>query len=84
MKLCRYGEIKEVWLDCAKGERGKDMDYCFQSWFSLIRKLQAGANIFSNARPDTSWIGDEAGVTGSTCWSLFNRSSIKIGGTDPQ
>ncbi|XP_010031400.2 alpha-L-fucosidase 1 [Eucalyptus grandis] len=82
--LTRYGEIKEVWLDGAKGEGEKDMDYYFESWFSLIRQLQPRAVIFSDAGPDTRWIGDEAGVAGSTCWSAFNRSNAKIGGTDPQ
>ncbi|KAM7280568.1 hypothetical protein ACFE04_007702 [Oxalis oulophora] len=82
--LTRYGEIKEVWLDGAKGEKEKDMEYYFDSWFSLIRQLQPGAVIFSDAGPDTRWIGDEAGVAGSTCWSPFNCSSAKIGGTDPK
>ncbi|KAF2300658.1 hypothetical protein GH714_014999 [Hevea brasiliensis] len=81
--LTRYGEIKEVWLDGAKGEGEKDMEYFFDTWFSLIHQLQPGAVIFSDAGPDTRWIGDEAGVAGSTCWSLFNRSTAKIGGTDP-
>ncbi|KAJ9178060.1 hypothetical protein P3X46_009976 [Hevea brasiliensis] len=82
--LTRYGEIKEVWLDGAKGEGEKDMEYFFDCWFSLIHQLQPGAVIFSDAGPDTRWIGDEAGVAGSTCWSLFNRSSAKIGATDPK
>ncbi|KAB1202136.1 Alpha-L-fucosidase 1 [Morella rubra] len=83
--LTRYGEIKEVWLDGAKGEGEKDMKYFFDTWFSLIHQLQPGAVIFSDAGPDTRWIGDEAGVAGSTCWSLFNRSAAKIGGdNDPQ
>ncbi|XVF46257.1 hypothetical protein PTKIN_Ptkin03bG0013300 [Pterospermum kingtungense] len=82
--LTRYGDIKEVWLDGAKGEGEKDMEYYFDAWFSLIRQLQPGAVIFSDAGPDTRWIGDEAGVAGSTCWSLFNRSNAIIGGTDPQ
>ncbi|XP_011011977.1 PREDICTED: alpha-L-fucosidase 1 [Populus euphratica] len=81
--LTRYGEIKEVWLDGAKGEGEKDMEYFFDSWFSLIHQHQPGAIIFSDAGPDTRWIGDEAGVAGSTCWSLFNRSSAQIGNTDP-
>lgn len=79
--LTRYGEIKEVWLDGAKGEGEKDMEYFFDSWFSLIHQLQPRAVIFSDAGPDTRWIGDEAGVAGSTCWSLFNRSEAKIGDT---
>ncbi|KAH9700392.1 alpha-L-fucosidase 1 [Citrus sinensis] len=82
--LTRYGEIKEVWLDGAKGEGEKDMEYFFDSWFSLIHQLQPRAVIFSDVGPDTRWIGDEAGVAGSTCWSLFNRSDAKIGGTDPR
>ncbi|GAB2234346.1 hypothetical protein Droror1_Dr00003594 [Drosera rotundifolia] len=81
--LTRYGTIKEVWLDGAKGEGEKDMDYYFDSWFALIRQLQPEAMIFSDAGPDTRWIGDEAGVAGSTCWSLFNHTDAKIGGTDP-
>ncbi|GMN25020.1 hypothetical protein TIFTF001_000772 [Ficus carica] len=82
--LTRYGDVKEVWLDGAKGEGEKDMEYFFDSWFSLIHQLQPGAIIFSDAGPDTRWIGDEFGVAGSTCWSLFNCSNAEIGRTDPQ
>ncbi|XP_021766439.1 alpha-L-fucosidase 1-like [Chenopodium quinoa] len=82
--LTRYGEIKEVWLDGAKGEGEKDMEYFFDIWFDLIHQLQPKAVIFSDAGPDVRWVGDEAGVAGSTCWSSFNRSAAKIGGTDPQ
>ncbi|XP_065868317.1 alpha-L-fucosidase 1 [Euphorbia lathyris] len=81
--LTRYGEIKEVFLDGAKGQGEKDMEYYFESWMSLIHQLQPGAVIFSDAGPDIRWIGDEAGFAGSTCWSLFNRSASKIGDTDP-
>ncbi|KAJ8768795.1 hypothetical protein K2173_023699 [Erythroxylum novogranatense] len=82
--LTWYGSIKEMWLDGAKGEGEKNMEYFFDRWFSLIRQLQPEAVIFSDAGPDTRWIGDERGIAGSTCWSLFNRSAAKIGGTDPQ
>ncbi|KAK3019025.1 hypothetical protein RJ639_004307 [Escallonia herrerae] len=82
--LTRYGVIKEVWLDGAKGEGEKDMEYFFDDWFSLIHQLQSGAVIFSDAGPDTRWVGDEAGFAATTCWSLFNRSAAKIGGTDPK
>uniref|UniRef100_A0A2P2QMM0 alpha-L-fucosidase n=1 Tax=Rhizophora mucronata TaxID=61149 RepID=A0A2P2QMM0_RHIMU len=82
--LTWYGEIKEVWLDGAKGEGEKNMEYIFDSWFSLIHQLQPGAIIFSDAGPDSRWVGDEGGIAGSTCWSLFNRSAAKIGGTDPK
>ena len=60
------------------------MEYYFDAWFSVIRQLQPGAVIFSDAGPDTRWIGDEAGVAASTCWSLFDRSKAAIGGTDPR
>ncbi|KAL5717005.1 alpha-L-fucosidase [Ranunculus cassubicifolius] len=80
--LTRYGEIKEVWLDGAKGEGEKDMEYFFEDWFSLIHQLQPGAVIFSDGGPDTRWVGDEAGVAGTTCWSLFNSTSSMIGHTD--
>ncbi|KAG8387611.1 hypothetical protein BUALT_Bualt02G0039200 [Buddleja alternifolia] len=80
--LTRYGEIREVWLDGAKGEGEKDMEYFFDDWFSVIHQLQPKAVIFSDAGPDVRWVGDEAGYAGTTCWSLFNRSAAKIGDTD--
>ncbi|CAA0832601.1 Alpha-L-fucosidase 1 [Striga hermonthica] len=81
--LTRYGEVKEVWLDGAKGEGEKYMEYFFDDWFNVIHQLQPGAVIFSDAGPDVRWVGDEAGFSGTTCWSLFNQSNAKIGGTDP-
>ncbi|KAL8496541.1 hypothetical protein ACS0TY_020293 [Phlomoides rotata] len=82
--LTRYGDIREIWLDGAKGEGEKDMEYFFEDWFNIIHQLQPGAVIFSDAGPDTRWVGDEAGVAGTTCWSLFNRSNAKIGDIDIQ
>ncbi|KAK9079109.1 hypothetical protein SSX86_000779 [Deinandra increscens subsp. villosa] len=81
--LTRYGNVNEVWLDGAKGEGEKDMDYFFDNWFSLIHQLQPSAVIFSDAGPDVRWVGDEAGYASTTCWSLFNRSNAAIGATDP-
>lgn len=78
----RYGNVKEVWLDGAKGEGEKDMEYFFENWFSLIHQLQPSSVIFSDAGPDVRWSGDEEGFAGTTCWSLFNRSNAAIGGTD--
>lgn len=79
--LTCYGDIQEVWLDGAKGKDEKDMVYLFDSWFELIHQLQPGAIIFSDAGPDSRWIGDEGAVAGTTCWSLFNKSSAAIGDT---
>nr|XP_043605963.1 alpha-L-fucosidase 1-like [Erigeron canadensis] len=82
--LTRYGNVKEVWLDGAKGEGEKDMEYFFENWFSLIHQLQPGSVIFSDAGPDVRWVGDEGGYASTTCWSLFNRSNAAIGDTDPK
>ncbi|EEC77792.1 hypothetical protein OsI_16968 [Oryza sativa Indica Group] len=81
--LTRYGDVEEVWLDGAKGE-GKDMDYMFDAWFALIHQLQQRVVIFSDAGPDTRWVGDEAGVAGYTCWSPFNKSTVTIGHIIPE
>ncbi|KAI3679495.1 hypothetical protein L2E82_51407 [Cichorium intybus] len=80
--LTKYGNIKEVWLDGAKGEGEKDMEYFFENWFNLIHQLQPSSVIFSDAGPDVRWSGDEEGFASTTCWSLFNRSNAAIGGTD--
>ncbi|GKA36621.1 alpha-L-fucosidase 1 [Tanacetum coccineum] len=81
-KTFEYGNIKEVWLDGAKGEGEKDMEYYFENWFNLIHQLQPGAVIFSDAGPDVRWVGDEGGYASTTCWSPFNRSNAAIGDTD--
>lgn len=58
------------------------MEYLFEDWFSVIHQLQPGAVIFSDAGPDVRWVGDEAGASATTCWSLFNTSLVSIGHTD--
>ncbi|GLJ06646.1 hypothetical protein SUGI_0043910 [Cryptomeria japonica] len=78
--LTRYGPIQEIWLDGAKGKDAKFMEYYFKEWFSVIHQLQPGAVIFSDAGPDIRWVGDEGGVAGATCWSMFNSSDVTIGG----
>ncbi|KAH9326111.1 hypothetical protein KI387_006289 [Taxus chinensis] len=78
--LTMYGPIQEVWLDGAKGKDAKSMEYYFKEWFSVIHQLQPGAVIFSGAGPDIRWVGDEGGVAGATCWSMFNSSDVTIGG----
>jgi alpha-L-fucosidase len=78
--LTRYGEVVYIFLDGAKGDGEKDMEYYFESWFSLVKQLQPGAVIFSDAGPGTRWVGDEAGFASTTCWSLFNITDVEIGG----
>lgn len=78
--LTRYGPIAEVWLDGAKGDDAPDMVYFFDSWISVIRQLQPGAVIFSDKGPDTRWVGNENGESGTTAWAMVNSSLIIIGG----
>ncbi|XP_042495874.1 alpha-L-fucosidase 1-like [Macadamia integrifolia] len=77
--LNRYGSVKEIWFDGAKGPNATKMNYYFGDWFSMVKELQSSINIFSDAGPDVRWVGDEKGYAGSTCWSTINRTSLRIG-----
>ncbi len=70
--LTRYGEISEVWFDgaCAEGLNGKRQVYDWDGYFKLIRELQPGA-VISIMGPDARWIGNEAGVTRESEWSVI-------------
>ncbi|KAL3521468.1 hypothetical protein ACH5RR_019617 [Cinchona calisaya] len=75
----KYGSIKEIWFDGAKGSNAPNMTYDFSDWFSLVKELQSSINIFSDAGPDVRWVGNEKGFAGSTCWSTINRTALSIG-----
>lgn len=77
--LKKYGSVKEIWFDGAKGANATNMTYYFTEWFSMVKELQSSINIFSDAGPDIRWVGDENGSAGSTCWSTINRSKLAIG-----
>jgi alpha-L-fucosidase len=77
--LTDYGPLAEVWFDGAKGEDAKDMAYDFGAYWSLVRQLQPGAVMFSDAGPDVRWIGNEHGFAGETNWSTYDRSRVGIG-----
>ncbi len=81
--LTNYGKVSEVWMDGAKGENAKDMEYDFPAFRSLIYQLQPDALIFSDAGPDIRWIGNENGIAGTTNWSTINNVNIVIGKADP-
>ena len=70
--LMNYGEISEVWFDgaCAEGPNGKRQVYDWEGYYTLIRELQPGAAI-SIMGPDARWIGNEAGVTRESEWSVI-------------
>ncbi|UCF39281.1 MAG: alpha-L-fucosidase [Acidobacteriota bacterium] len=80
--LTQYGPVSEVWFDGAKGRDAKDMSYHFDKYWALVRQLQPGAVMFSDAGPDVRWIGNEKGIAGSTCWSMMDRSRVSIGMAD--
>jgi alpha-L-fucosidase len=70
--LTRYGEISEVWFDgaCGEGPNGKRQVYDWPGYFALIRELQPDA-VISIMGPDARWIGNEAGVTRESEWSVI-------------
>lgn len=78
--LTNYGPVAEIWFDGAKGKDAKNMEYDFEAWWSMVRKLQPNAVIFSDEGPDVRWIGNEHGYAGETNWSKINRDSVTIGG----
>ncbi len=70
--LTRYGEVSEVWFDgaCGEGPNGRRQVYDWAGYFALIRELQPGA-VISIMGPDARWIGNEAGVTRESEWSVI-------------
>ena len=70
--LTNYGEISEVWFDgaCGEGPNGKRQAYDWAGYYALIRKLQPNA-VISIMGPDARWIGNEAGVTRESEWSVI-------------
>jgi alpha-L-fucosidase len=82
--LTNYGEVAEVWFDGAKGENAKDMQYDFAGYWALVRELQPGAVIFSDAGPDVRWVGNESGNAGQTCWSTISPLGLAPGKADPK
>ena len=82
--LTRYGRIDEVWFDGANGEgpNGRKQTYDWPRFWSLVRRLQPNAVMFSDAGPDVRWIGNERGVAGDTNWSTMNPDAVPYPGAD--
>jgi alpha-L-fucosidase len=80
--LTGYGPIHEVWFDGANGEgpNGRKQEYDWPRYWSLVRRLQPGAVIFSDAGPDVRWIGNERGVAGATNWSTVDPAVVPFPG----
>lgn len=69
--LTHYGDVFCVWFDgaCGEGKRGRKQEYNWLSYYELIRELQPEA-VISIVGPDVRWIGNEAGVTRKSEWSV--------------
>jgi len=82
--LTRYGRIDEVWFDGANGEgpNGRKQQYDWPRFWSLVRRLQPNAVMFSDAGPDIRWIGNERGSAGETNWSTMNPDAVPYPGAD--
>jgi alpha-L-fucosidase len=92
--LTGYGEINEIWFDGANGGDGyyggancerrvdKRTYYDWPATFELVRELQPGIKIFSDAGPDIRWVGNENGFAGETFWSVIDTGQLVIGDSD--
>jgi alpha-L-fucosidase len=80
--LTRYGPVAEVWFDGANGEgpNGKRQVYDWPRVFGLVRRLQPGAVIFSDAGPDVRWCGNERGTAGDPNWSTVDPRVVSAPG----
>jgi len=87
--LTHYGDIFEVWFDGANGGDGfyggsremrKIDNSVFYDWpntQAIVRKLMPSAMMFSDAGPDTRWVGNERGTAGDTCWETLDMTAPK-------
>ena len=92
--LTNYGDIFIAWFDGACGGRGyyggapgeRRVDsqtyYGWADTWSLVRSLQPGAVIFSDAGPDVRWAGDERGYVADPCWATISLAGCYPGMTN--
>ncbi|HLN55379.1 MAG TPA: alpha-L-fucosidase [Bacteroidales bacterium] len=90
--LTNYGDIFEVWFDGANGGDGfyggaretRKIDnktyYDWPNTHSIVRELQPGAVMFSDAGPDVRWVGNERGMGSMTNWCLLKKDEMYPGG----
>jgi alpha-L-fucosidase len=80
--LTLYGPLAEVWFDGANGEgpNGKKQVYDWPRVWALVRRLQPGAVMFSDAGPDVRWCGNEKGMAGDPNWSTVDPDAVTYPG----
>jgi alpha-L-fucosidase len=94
-ELCTsYGDLFEIWFDGANGGDGyyggaretRAIDaktyYGYENLWALVRQLQPGAVMFSDAGPDVRWVGNESGYASATCWAKIRTEGITPGKVD--
>lgn len=92
--LTQYGDLFEVWFDGANGGTGyyggareerridRKTYYDWPNTFNLVRVLQPGALMFSDAGPDIRWVGNEQGFAPETCWARIRPEGFFPGIAD--
>jgi alpha-L-fucosidase len=68
-----FGELYTLWFDgaCGEGLSGRVQEYDWERYFKIIRKNQPNA-VISIMGPDVRWIGNEAGITRESEWSVVS------------
>ncbi len=86
--LTGYGEVFEVWFDGANGGTGwyggadeerridRETYYDWENTYEIVRELQPGACMFSDAGPDIRWVGNEEGWAEKTNWAAIRRDEF--------
>lgn len=89
--LTNYGKVYEVWFDGANGGTGyygganeerridRETYYDWENTRAIVRELQPGACMFSDAGPDIRWCGNEEGWARESNWSMINKDSVAPG-----
>lgn len=84
--LSNYGQVFAVWFDGANGGDGfyggaretRHIDnttyYDWNNTWKMVRELMPDAVMFSDAGPDTRWVGNEQGIAGDPCWATLDMS----------
>ena len=75
--LTGYGKVFHVWFDGFgtnnPGPSGGKQTYDWKGYRALVRELQPGATMFSDAGPDVRWVGNEDGLASETNWCMIDR-----------
>lgn len=94
--MTNYGEIFEFWIDGANGGTGyygganehrninRKSYYGYDEIFSIVKRHQPNAVIFSDVGPGTRWVGNEAGIGSKTNWNRITTNGKFPGESSPE